>query len=291
MSQLIKYIQKIKLSKTKYSKKKYVIIGFSCDEGVKRNNGILGASKGPNYFRKALNNLSCSKNQNVIFDIENVNCINCNLETAQKKLATCIKKVLKDFNTPIIIGGGHEVSFGHYLGIMASKHYPAIINFDAHFDLRLPIKEGGTSGSAFKQITNLLIAKNKKFSYYCCGIQQLVNSTKLFNYVKKKCLDYQTAVEINKNPYNLSHIKDIIRVHNKIYVTICLDVFDISIVPGVSASQIFGIKLDYVLGALKLLKKSGNLISLDIVELNPLTDIKKKTVKIAASIIVNYITR
>ncbi len=43
---------------------------------------------------------------------------------------------------PIVLGGGHEIAFGHYCGIkdynasIDRKDKLGIINFDAHFDLR-----------------------------------------------------------------------------------------------------------------------------------------------------------
>ena len=52
---------------------------------------------------------------------------------------------------PIVLGGGHETAFGHYLGYAASRLPVGIINLDAHLDVR-PILDGlGHSGSPFRQ--------------------------------------------------------------------------------------------------------------------------------------------
>ena len=36
-----------------------VLLGFACDEGVRRNQGVPGAALGPNAIRSALANLTC----------------------------------------------------------------------------------------------------------------------------------------------------------------------------------------------------------------------------------------
>ena len=72
------------------------------------------------------------------YDAGNVICTDHDLEASQKALARSHAKLLAQKIIPIVIGGGHEVAWGHYQGI--SKVYPperhlGIINFDAHFDM------------------------------------------------------------------------------------------------------------------------------------------------------------
>ena len=97
------------------------------------------------------------------------------------------------------------------------------------------------------------------------------------------------ASDINANPRDMSFIEKIISKHEKIYVTICLDVFNSQLAPGVSAPQVLGIGFLYVLEAIKILKKSGKVLSLDIAELNPSKDLQNRTAKLSANIIAEYL--
>ena len=75
-----------------------------------------------------------------------------------------------------------------------------------------------------------------------------------------------------------------------IYLTICLDVFDISFAPGVSAPSAIGLHPNITLNLIKEIVGSGKLISADIAELNPLVDQDNKTSKLASKLAYEIIT-
>ena len=270
-----------------------VLLGFCCDEGVRRNNGKVGAKKGPEHFRKEFFNLNFHHNRidnKIIYDGGDIVCQGGLLEDAQKKLGVLVKKILDAGGSPIVIGGGHEMAYGHYMGIREAGYSPAILNFDAHFDLRKTLEGNqGSSGTPFRQIKELLDNDRQPFKYYCCGIQRFANSEELFDYAKKEGVQYQMASDINLNPRDMSFIEKIIKEHKEIYLTVCLDVFSSEIAPGVSAPQALGINSLYVLEAIKMLKASGNVVSLDIAELNPSRDLQERTAKLSAHIAAEYL--
>lgn len=291
-----RYIRHIDLNKEgslNSIKGKNVLLGFCCDEGVRRNNGKVGAAEGPRYFRKQLSGLSFHHNgmgDKVIYDAGDVICKQGLLEESQVKLGVLVKKIICAGGSPVLIGGGHEIAYGHYLGIKDSGHFPAILNFDAHFDLRRTLKEKkGSSGTPFRQIKELLDKENRQFKYYCSGIQRFANSCELFNYAKESGVQHQMASDINANPTNMSFIERVIKKHKEIYVTVCLDVFSSEIAPGVSAPQALGINPSYVLEAIKMLQESGKVVSFDIAELNPSRDLNERTSKLSAYIAAEYL--
>lgn len=269
----------------------FALLGFECDAGVVRNQGNPGAAKGPTAFRRAFAKLPLQAPLS-LYDAGNVSCVDGNLEAAQTALGVHVDNILSRNLTPIVIGGGHETAWGHYQGI--AKHYPntdiAILNFDAHFDLR-PLIGGhlGSSGTPFRQINNLLTSQQQAFNYYCAGIQPFSNTQNLFNYAQANQVHYLLAETIHAHPYDLSFINDIIQSHQSIYVSICMDVFSAALAPGVSAPQPLGITATYVIEALRLLKNSGKVISLDIVELAPEYDINSQTAKLAAALLMTFL--
>ncbi|MCG8699106.1 MAG: arginase family protein, partial [Bacteroidales bacterium] len=176
-------IECIDLSAKEIAKSKGVaFLGFCSDEGVKRNQGRQGAKNGPGIVRKSMANLACHLNPNVqIYDAGNVYCDDENLDEAQVELGQSVNKILETGLFPILIGGGHEIAYGHYLGIsefVKSKKL-GIINFDAHFDLR-PYDNGANSGTMFRQIADQCISTGEPFNYFCLGVQRYGNTVSLF---------------------------------------------------------------------------------------------------------------
>ena len=269
----------------------YGLLGFESDTGVRRNLGNPGAHEGPAAFRRVFAQLPAHTAFN-LYDAGNITCLADDLEAAQTELKINVDALLSSGLSPIVIGGGHETAWGHFQGL--AQHYPnkniAILNFDAHFDLR-PLVDGqwGSSGTPFRQIQTLLSSQNKPFNYYCAGIQPFSNTTYLFDYARENHVKYLLAEKIHANPYDLSFIEEIIQKHQHIYVSVCLDVFHAACAPGVSAPQALGIAPTFVINALRLLKRSKQVISLDIVELAPRYDINNQTAKLAASLLMSYL--
>lgn len=267
----------------------YALLGFESDEGVRRNLGNPGAQEGPNAFRQAAGKLPLHVELNV-YDAGNVRCLEGDLEMAQAELKRRVTMLLSLGLTPVVIGGGHETAWGHFQGIAAHHSGDlAILNFDAHFDMRPLIdKQWGSSGTPFRQIYQALTQSNRPFHYYCAGIQPFSNTKSLFRYANDAGVNYLLAEKIHLDPGNMDFIKAVIQSHSHLYVSVCLDVFSAALAPGVSAPQPFGIPGIYVLEALKLLKASQKVISLDIVELSPHHDIHHQTAKLAAALFMTY---
>lgn len=259
------------------------IIGFCCDEGVKRNLGREGAKEGPDAIRTHFAKLA-SHNSLTFYDVGNIECKDENLESAQQSLAQLIDFSHQRGHQTIVLGGGHETAWGHYLGL--SKHYQklGIINFDAHFDLRPLTKQQGSSGTPFTQIKDFCDQHNRLFDYCCLGIQPTANTTSLFDRAEEFRVSYLTAESIQKESLNwqLAFLDGFLLHHDYIYLSICLDVFNEAYAPGVSASQLLGLSPWQVMPLLKYIKQSGKVVSIDIVELSPTYDINQKTARLAA---------
>ena len=289
--QLAKIIDLTKVQKTRVYEDSYILLGFCCDEGVKRNFGTVGAAKAPDVFRRTFYNLPHHLMESIRwFDAGDIYCKNSDLEKAQQLLAQKVSKIIAMGAKPIVIGGGHETAWGHLQGLYHQKLNPAIINFDAHFDLR-PTLEGskGSSGTPFYQAQQCLQEQKKPFNYFCAGIQPFANTHSLFDFAKTHQVSYQLAEQINKAPDDLAQINAFMDKHEGLYITVCLDVFNAAIAPGVSAPQAFGINSIFVVECLRALKKCNKVMALDIVELNPDIDVNNQTAKLAALLLAEFL--
>lgn len=270
----------------------FALLGFCCDEGVRRNLGREGAVNGPMMMRDALAKMPLHRSDITLLDVGNITCTNGDLESAQTALSDAVALLLQHHITPIILGGGHELAWGHYQGIAKQfvKENVGIINFDAHFDMRplLPNNQG-SSGTPFLQIANAHQAANKPFSYTCIGIQSAGNMSLLFDTAKHHHVNVLRADEIYAGQSCESMVNAALKYNDVIYTSICLDVFATPYAPGVSAPQTLGLTPWQVLPAIKQLAASGKVISYDLAELSPTYDIDNRTAKLAANFIYEII--
>lgn len=264
----------------------FVLHGFAVEEGVRRNKGRVGAKDAPNIIRKNMSNFPVLKTDFRLLDFGDIFCLNGDLEDAQNRLAEKIGKTLLQGGKSIVLGGGHEVTYGHYSGL--KKAFPqqkiGIINFDAHFDNREPQGGEATSGTGFWQIAQ----EESQIHTLHIGIQRNSNTLKLFDTAHQFGMQYILSDDLNvKNLISLENqLTDFIEQSDILYVTICMDVFNASIAPGVSAAAYNGIFADFIfLQLFRQILQSDKTKALDVAEVNPKYDIQDRTARLAASLI------
>jgi formiminoglutamase len=269
------------------------ICGFCSDAGVSRNQGRLGASLGPDVIRAMLANLVYS-NAKPVVDRGNISYEDDQLELGQTDLATIISKDISHKNFPIVLGGGHEVAWASYQGIR--NVYPdtklGIINFDAHFDLR-PSQPHGSSGTPFRQIAENCQETGQSFNYFVMGINKAVNTPSLFSYAKSVGVRWLSDIDMGSLPVShlLAELEQFCGEVDKIYVSICLDVFPAHIAPGVSAPASLGVDSIIIIQLLHYLKNLGSkIVMLDVAEMNPMYDIDSRTARLAARLIQEFVS-
>jgi len=264
---------------------KICFLGFCCDEGVKRNMGRSGAANGPASIRKEMANWPANfLPQAQLYDAGDITCEDGNMEAAQDVLSDAVQLILDKGLFPIVLGGGHELALGHFNGILNQQHSaPAIINFDAHLDLR-PVIDQGSSGTMFNQIHQVCVNNDLPYNYLCIGPQTYANTQSLFTKADEIGVQYILAKEINPTlmPDVEALIKEYISDKEQVYLTLCTDVLSAAHAPGVSAVQPFGLDPEVVLQLIKTIIKSGKVCSMDIAEVSPRFDSDNRTAKLVA---------
>ena len=267
------------------------LVGYVCDEGVRRNQGRIGARKGPKSIRNKLGKLPIHHADKKIIDFGDVICLDTYLEDCQKALSKTISKLIKHNVLPIAIGGGHDIAYANFNGIKdaiknISKNKIGIINFDAHFDLRA-VETAANSGTPFNQI----LSENDTVSYFAIGIQQQSNTKELFEIAEKHKVSYVSNFECETFSENLKiQLNAFIKNVDYLYITIDLDGFSSAYAPGVSAPSSLGFTPHFAYKVLAFLFESKKVISCDIAELNPDFDTDEHTASLAAKLI-DYIVQ
>ncbi len=267
------------------------LLGFACDEGVRRNLGRVGAAKGPQSIKTELRNLPCSFTQALkLYDAGTILCDDGDLEKSQEALAMAVSKIISLNIFPIVLGGGHEVAYGSYKGLIKKDLYPGIVNFDAHFDIR-PYPNRGSSGTMFRQIYDDLNDIGKHFQYFAVGIQKRGNTVDLFKTMHHMGGDYLMAKDIGEGDLapSLQKLSTFTQNQEHIYVTICTDVFSSAFAPGVSATQPLGLQPERILKYFKAIFKTGKVVLFDIAEVSPRFDNDNITSSLAATFVFSAI--
>ncbi len=279
------------------NKQGFALVGFCCDEGIRRNKGREGAAMGPASIRRELANLPCSFSPEVMLvDAGDILCEDGNLTASQAALANAVCRIRSAGLFPIVLGGGHEVALGHYNGHVKflnqshDKPNVSIINFDAHFDLR-PVHQEGSSGTMFRQIAEEALSQGQKFNYLCMGIQRTSNTLELFKTAERLGVTHVLAGDINsrKDEQVLDKLDDFTQANENIYLTICADVFSSAFAPGVSAAQPLGLHPEDVLRYIKHIIRTNKVVGFDIAEVSPRFDRDHATASLAKILVFSVI--
>ena len=266
-----------------------VLLGICSDAGVKRNQGRPGASKGPDAIRAALANqawhlpVPC-------YDAGNLYCLEDDLEGLQKEQAAWVARIMELGHFPLLLGGGHEMAFGSYLGL--KKHLErrgergviGVVNFDAHFDLRR--SDRPTSGTPFLDIAESCHEDSLPFRYLCLGVSEVANTASLFQLAQS--LGAEWLLDEQLTPWNIAEaerrLRDFLGTCDFIHLSMDLDMLPAGVAPGVSAPSPRGVSLEVVEHLLHLIKSEAaeKLAVCDIAECNPDFDGDGRTARVAA---------
>jgi len=269
------------------------LVGYVCDEGVKRNRGRIGADQGPKALRERLAKLPIHFESKRVADVGDVVCCDDDMESCQEMFSNLISGLIKQKVFPIAIGGGHDISYGHFKGIwdvikLTEKRKVGIINFDAHFDLR-PVEIKGNSGTPFNQIISELKNTNEQVDYFAIGIQRQSNTKELFEIAKREQVDFAINYDCESSSTELEALKNkllpFIEKNDFLYITIDMDGFSSAYAPGVSAPSPLGFTPYFVFKMLQFLFDTKKVISIDIAELNPSLDRDNHTANLAAKLV------
>lgn len=192
---------------------KYVLLGIPEDVGIRANFGRPGAYSAWESAISSIANIQhnrfCKGSQIVVLgkldvseEMEEAKALDFHNTADRKKLSLLVDKIDKDVvhiisiiiksgKTPIIIGGGHNNSYGNIKGTALGLGKPInAINFDAHSDFR--ILEGRHSGNGFSYAFEEGFLKK----YFIFGLHE--------NYTSKNVLDNLKNIEerVTYNTYD-----------------------------------------------------------------------------------------
>lgn len=293
------------------------LLGFRSEEGVRRNQGRVGAAEGPVALRRALAPLALhgplARGEVGLHDLGDAVTLGEELEAGQAAAAELTARALDrpGSRLTVVLGGGHETAWSSYLGLVGSRKGPGagtgtgtgaaagaadpgmtsaerrwgVLNLDAHFDLR--DEPQPTSGTPFAQMAEAEEAAGRTLHYAVLGIAEPSNTGALFATARRLGVQWWTDEQCLAA--GADGIRDVVAQFaadlDVLYLTIDLDVLPAAVAPGVSAPAAYGVPLPLIAAAVQAAASSGKLALLDVVELNPALDIEGRTARAAARLI------
>lgn len=269
---------------------KAVIVGFECDEGVRRNGGRPGAAEAPEAIRKPLYAMTPDAEEHDLFVDFLDSCADAgnltgtgDLDEDQHKLGEILAGCLNKGVVSVVLGGGHETAFGQFLGYAEAGYQTSVFNLDAHTDVR-PLKDGQAhSGSPFRQM--LGHESGAANTYLAAGLQPYAVARSHVDYIESEgghCLF--------RDETNITSLSDLFHRHSSehLMVTFDMDAVDQSQAPGVSAPCANGLPVDLWLMAAYLAGRNEQVSSFSLCEVNPAYDRDGQTARLAALTIWNF---
>ena len=257
-----------------------VLLGFPQDEGVRRNQGRTGAVRAPEAIRHWLYRLTptCP-----LLDLGNIRCTG-SLEQDQVVLGEMVADLLKVGAVPIVLGGGHETAYGHYLGYLNAGYPVGILNLDAHLDVRPLIANQGHSGSPFRQALEHAEKPLPGRLYACLGAQPHLVSQDHADYVTRQGGMVSWAEDVRGRVAQAcaGQCERFERDGCQVLLSLDADVVAASEVPGVSAPNVAGLSGLEIALALGQLSQRLAVTSFELVEINPEFDRDNQSARWAA---------
>ena len=266
-----------------------VIVGFPQDAGVRRNRGRPGAAGAPLAIRRWLFRLApwdaitgADLTRSALLDLGNVH-VGSDLETSQVALAAVVAAVRTAGAIPIVLGGGHETAFGCYLGHAAAGPI-AVVNIDAHLDVRPTVDGRGHSGSPFRQALEHPTHPLGPGRYVCLGAQPHAVGREHLRYAQDRGCVVRWLPEVRGRltAAFTAERERLVAESSPVHVTLDADAVDAADAPGVSAPNVDGLAGAEVLECVQAAGASANVVGFDLCEINPAFDLDDRSARWAA---------
>ena len=195
------------------------------------------------------------------------------LQESLRRIGAVTAKVLSSSKFPLVIGGEHLVSLAVIKEV--ARVYPelAVIQLDAHADLREDyLGERYSHATVMRRVADLVGGEN----IYQLGIRS--GTREEIEFGRK-----HTNLFLNELIQPLQEIIPLLK-GRPVYVTLDIDVVDPAYAPGTGAAEPCGCTSREIIRALHLLG-GINVVGFDLVEVSPVYDFSERTALLAAKLV------
>ena len=177
--------------------------------------------------------------------------------------------------TTCLIGGDHSVTACAVRGV--KRAFPSerigILQLDTHLDVRNPAELGPANGTPIRQLIDGGVVRGE--DVVNIGLHGYFNAAPLVAYAKEhgiRMVTLRKARELGVAQCVVEELTALAERVNRVYVTIDMDVLDISVAPGVPASTPGGMSAEELFSSLLVIGQHKAVRHIDFVCLDPTRD-------------------
>ena len=270
----------------RYAGAEIVLIGCPQDEGVRRNNGRVGAALAPTAVRKQFYKLTPFGIKRKIFDLGDVK-ISGTLEETHDKHCAVVRQALRDGKRVVVIGGGNDISYPD--GVAMADVYGSDnwigINIDSHLDVRIAPERN--SGTPYRQLLEEGHLVPKRF--FEVGYQTHFVSPVYYEYIRGLGVQRISLELLRSHDETDLELREMIKqkfVHHSqemsVFFGFDLDVVRAADAPGTSAPSPLGLRAGEFIQLVKYAASLANTRMIEFSEMNPNYDVDDRTAKLVA---------
>ncbi|HEY8908901.1 MAG TPA: arginase [Desulfosporosinus sp.] len=215
-----------------------------------------------------------------------------------EQLQLMVSEAMKDGVIPLILGGDHSLGIGSLAGMASDGRCFGLIWFDTHGDYNsLDTTDSGNihgmplavaNGIGARELTSIggLQKKIREENTVIIGAREIdIQERKMLHQSKITVFTMRDIDQLGMKEVISRGIKIASQGTDGIHVSFDLDVIDPEEAPGVGTPVVGGITYREAHLAMELLADSGRVLSMDMVEVNPILDNQNKTAELAVGLV------
>jgi len=274
------------------------VVGVPTDEGSPfmpgsrfgpraiREHSLRFTGGGPGYYdpQRGRRFLEPEMRAGLIADVGDADVLPTNVEGTFANITERMRKVLARGAMPVVLGGDHAITFPVVRAFEGPLH---VVHFDAHLDY-MPFVHGleYTNAHAFRHISRM----DHVASLTQVGIRSLRNTEQMH---RDSIADGNRVITMEEFlEVGPGGIAEVVPDEAKCYVSVDVDVLDLSLVPGCVSAEPDGMNYPALRDTLTALAERAEIVGFDLVEVNPQLDVGSGvTSYLAAHTVIEFLGR
>lgn len=271
----------------------FVIVGIPDDRGVAVNHGRIGSRHAPSVFRQCFYRLTLGAH-NELQDIPLWDAGDLVLEDHVDMTHDSLRRVVAALHRRgamvIVLGGGHDASFGGLMGCRDVFPDAKLVNIDAHLDVRTKEADGQVgSGTTVRRLIEE--GKVPGADVYSLGFHSHCTAAPHLQFAREQGVHLWSWRDLNQGGrYKvLTDIMHHLAHHPSVGVSWDVDSLCGICAPGVSAPASVGFNSEDVMWMAEVMGAHESIRHLEIMEINPKADHSGTTSRLMATMLWHFL--
>lgn len=261
-----------------------VLVGEPYDGAVI---GQRGAHKGPTALRGALAGVKTHQLDwgpvESVGDCGDIVVSYRDVSTVQETVRETTNEIHARDALPVFLGGDNSLTYPNAVPLLTDSL--GVINVDAHLDCR-EVRGEPTSGTPYRQLLDSGLG-----AYVCVGARHFETSTAYAEYVHEHDGTIITSETVGDGPVAAAErALNAVDGVETIYVSVDLDVLDVTAAPGVSAPTPGGVSTRELFSMLRVVAADDRVAGFEVVECAPPLDTAGRTAAAGARAIAHFLS-